>query len=83
MKEFWRKPGTVTRTLRVLNVNLPLVLRELYVSREQTQNIVSGVMVSFGRHGSRRDIAFRASCASRPRATTAQIPSAAPWRREP
>ena len=32
MKEFWRKPGTVTRTLRVLNINLPLVLRELYTS---------------------------------------------------
>ena len=44
MKEFWRKPGTVTRTLRVLNVNLRLVFRELYVSREQTQNIVSGVI---------------------------------------
>jgi hypothetical protein len=47
MKEFWRKPGTVTRTLRVLNVNLPLVLRELYVSREQTQNIVSGVIAGY------------------------------------
>ena len=39
--------------------------------------------VSFGRHGSRLDVAFRASCASRPRATSAQIPSAAPSRREP
>ena len=29
MKDFCRKPGTVTRTLRVLNVNLPLVFREV------------------------------------------------------
>ena len=28
MNEFYRKPGTVPRTLRVLNVKMPFVLRE-------------------------------------------------------
>ena len=44
MKEFCRKPETVTRNLRVLNVKLPFVFRHSSASNDKTPNTLSGVI---------------------------------------